>query len=228
MVIPKQIPKKQTLSTVAAERIRVRILDGTLRPGEHLKQEVLANQLGISRTPMRDAFRTLERDGLVSVDEVGMAIVVKFSAVDAKDIIEIRATVDGIMAARAARLPYAERRKSGKRLFGIVRKLKKAAEANDIPKFRITDSAFHEAIVSVCNSEQLARCQALVHGSALSLYSVRTPDEGHLLTAYREHERIASAIVSGNSVISQQLAIQHVWNAYNYYYSAKEEGTPLD
>jgi DNA-binding GntR family transcriptional regulator len=212
------IQRPARLSDLAAEHLRERILRGTYPPGSPLSQESLAQEFSISRTPLRDALKVLERDGLVELDAGGSASVVDISPEDARDLLRIRETIDGVAARRAAALSAERRLALADVLQPIIAELNASAEVEDRHRFRVADSRFHVAILKHCQSKQLNSCQAFVHGTALSSYASRTPSPGHLSQASRDHEQIAAAVLAGDAGRSVQAARDHVHKAHEYYY----------
>jgi DNA-binding GntR family transcriptional regulator len=90
----------------AYDRLRTQILKGSLPPGEWLREENLANDLGVSRTPVREALRRLHADGLVEVTPRRGAQVVTVSDADMADTYELRSRLEGLAARRAAMKGY--------------------------------------------------------------------------------------------------------------------------
>jgi DNA-binding GntR family transcriptional regulator len=212
------IQRPARLSDIAAEHLRERILRGTYPPGSPLSQETLAQEFNISRTPLRDALKALERDGLVELDENGSASVVDISPEDARDLLRIRETIDGVAARRAASLPADRRQALGAVLEPLLEELDASSKVEDRYRFRVADSRFHVAIIKHCESKQLNNCKAFVHGTALSIYSSRVPSPGHLSQAAEDHRQIALAVLAGDVDRSVQAARDHVHKAYEYYY----------
>jgi DNA-binding GntR family transcriptional regulator len=212
------IQRPARLSDIAAEHLRERILRGTYPPGSPLSQEALAQEFNISRTPLRDALKALERDGLVELDESGAASVVDISSEDARDLLRIRETIDGVAARRAASLPADRRRALALVLEPLLEELDASSKVEDRYRFRVADSRFHVAILTHCDSKQLNNCKAFVHGTALSIYASRMPSPGHLAQAAEDHKQIALAVLAGDVDRSVQTARDHVHKAYEYYY----------
>jgi DNA-binding GntR family transcriptional regulator len=220
------IQRPARLSDIAAEHLRERILRGTYPPGSPLSQEALAQEFNISRTPLRDALKALERDGLVELDDSGAAAVVSISPEDAQDLLRIRETIDGVAARRAASLPAERRQALGAVLRPILDELDIAAKEEDRYRFRVADSRFHVAILQHCDSKQLNNCKAFVHGTALSIYASRDPSPGHLSRSAEHHHRIADAVLAGDVDRSVQTARDHVHKAYEYYFGDRSASPP--
>jgi DNA-binding GntR family transcriptional regulator len=216
------IQRPARLSDIAAEHLRERILRGTYPPGSPLSQEALAQEFSISRTPLRDALKALERDGLVELDSCGAATVVDVSPEDARDLLRIRETIDGVAARRAAALPASRRQALGAVLQPLVDELDIASKEEDRYRFRVADARFHVAILVHCDSRQLNNCKAFVHGTALSVYASRSPSPGHLSEAAEDHRQIALAVLAGDVDRSVHVAREHVHKAYEYYYGDRD------
>jgi DNA-binding GntR family transcriptional regulator len=212
------IARPARLSEIAADRLRGQILRGELPPGAALSQESLAREFGISRTPLRDALQMLAGDGLIQLRGSGSATVVDPSASDARDLLLIRAVIDSVAARRAAGLAQPERSELAGLLALALQELELASAAEDRYRFRVADSRFHVAILQHCGLEQLDRCYAFVHTTALSMYAARAPSPGHLAASFGHHQEIAAAIAARDAELSARLAEEHVRHAYTYYY----------
>ena len=105
---PLQAPR--SLAEDAADRIREQILAGGFRQGEHLVEAKIAEQLNISRGPVREAFKLLRAEGLLNEEPRRGTFVVSLSADDVREIYGLRAALEG----RAARLIRSEERRVGK------------------------------------------------------------------------------------------------------------------
>lgn len=94
--------RQSTHSARVQRELRRAILDGTLQPGERLRAAALADRFGLSRTPVREALLTLEREGLVEVLPRRGAMVRQFDGADVVDLYELRSVLEPYAAARAA------------------------------------------------------------------------------------------------------------------------------
>src|SRR5271165_92885 len=92
-------PKRQSLGQTIADTLREAIYGGRFRPGERIAQATVAQELGISQTTIRDAFTTLEREGLVVRGAHQGAVVTKLSQADIDEIVSLRTTLE-VMAVR--------------------------------------------------------------------------------------------------------------------------------
>lgn len=128
------------------------ILAGTLEPGEHLVEERMASRLGVSRAPVRDALKELEREGLVASSDKRGKVVVTLSAKDASEVYSLRATLE----AMAIRLAIG--RGGGQlvpQLEELVADMWRAVAADDHAACSALDVRFHEAVCRASGHELL-------------------------------------------------------------------------
>ena len=93
--------ENHSLGQKVFQRIREDILEGNYKVGEELKEQLIGEQMGVSRTPVREALRQLELEGLVEIISNKGAFVVGFSLEDIQDIYEMRAELEGLCAKKA-------------------------------------------------------------------------------------------------------------------------------
>jgi DNA-binding GntR family transcriptional regulator len=101
-IAQEEAPLVRNASAAATELIRAAILDGRLPPGQRLKEEELARELGISRTPVREALLILQAEGLVDAAPNRGAVVRSHAAGDLEDLYQLRALLEGYATRRAA------------------------------------------------------------------------------------------------------------------------------
>jgi DNA-binding GntR family transcriptional regulator len=101
-IVQDRVPLVRNASAAATEVIREAIIDGRLEPGQRLKEEELARELGISRTPVREALLILQTEGLVDAAPNRGAVVRSHDAGDLEDLYQLRALLEGYATRRAA------------------------------------------------------------------------------------------------------------------------------
>ena len=190
--------------------IRLAIINGEYKPGDNLIETRLAGELGVSRTPVREALRQLELEELVlSVPNKG-AVVVGVSEKDIDDIYEIRSLLEGLCARWAAeRITPAEMG----RLQEIVELMGMYAHKNDHEKLTRLDTDFHDAVYRACDSRVLRHTlMALTHNSFRArMVSLR--DSERAKETVREHREILNAIEEKAGERAKRLMIAHVRKA---------------
>jgi DNA-binding GntR family transcriptional regulator len=192
------------------------IISGKLKPGEHLKESVIANQMSVSRIPVREAFRQLEQEGLiVSIPNQGSFVKV-FEEKDIREIFTLRGTLESL----ACELVLGNGLlgpEDLEHLEGYVQKQRAAIEARDFDQLTALDMDFHEFICKKSGSERLlkmwrslrAQIQVLFHQRFLALDWVpETVDTDHsaILEALRQGDlhRIAQVHKEINTRVADE------------------------
>ena len=142
------------LSEKVYRELRIMILEGDLQPGEKLKQEVLANRLGISRTPLVSAFSKLEKEMLIELLPRRGARVRALTSKELLDLYDIRIMLEPIGAAGVAKNSTKEELKTLRQLLDAYRKL---VDSEDHRAIRGADYEFHLAIARFSKNEPLFR-----------------------------------------------------------------------
>jgi DNA-binding GntR family transcriptional regulator len=195
----------QSLGIDVARRLEALITEGVLRPGERLNEVALARSLGVSRGPVREAARALEKSGLVTIIMNRGAFVRTLAIEEAKEIYEINGALFGLAAARAATAP--EGQAAGLR--GLVDAMDAAIARDDREDFFRMNSEFHAAILD-CGGNREAQ---LLYGQLtrkLVLLRRRSFEQpGHMGEANREHRALMEAILGGDAARARDLAEAH-------------------
>jgi DNA-binding GntR family transcriptional regulator len=190
--------------------LRRRLTDGTYPPGSHLREEELAAQLGVSRTPVREALRRLDAEGWLRVVPNQGAFATEWSVRDIEEIFDLRALLESHAAERAATAP-------DRRPLAVMAAACEAAEAampaGDLAALEVVSSAnlrFHEALWEM--SGQL-RCRAILASLALTpmvVRNFRNFDIGGLRRSLDQHREMITAITAGNAAWAGAVMRAHV------------------
>jgi DNA-binding GntR family transcriptional regulator len=186
----KNIEKHLTLRESILETIRDAIIRGALKPGEKVAEPELAERFGISRTPIREAFRQLESEGYLSVIPRKGAVVASFSERDVDEFYTIKSILEGYAARMACeRLTPREIEK----LQAINEKLRQLAEEGDIKHFFKTHNDFHDLFIKAADNEKLSELIAnlVSRFQRLRIASLNLP--GRMKISVQEHEKIIEA-----------------------------------
>lgn len=225
-VTPIEIVRHPRMKEGIVDHLRRAILEGKLAPGTVLRQEHLAGQLHVSRTPLREALIALEREGFISIAPSGAASVVSLDARDALEIMDLREMVDGL----AARL-LAQRGVSpdlDRELTALAKTMR--ANARDQHRYLVANADFHVKIVEATGHARLQQFIPLVRMSAQVVY-IRLQNQGRRLThSADEHTRVLDAIRAGDAETAERLAREHVRNAAAHWlersaHTVRNEGT---
>lgn len=146
----------RTLRDEVADKLRTAIATGKLKPGEHLKETDIAAQMSVSRSPVREAFRQLEEEGLiVSIPNQG-SFVQAFDEEDVEEIFTLRATLENL----ACELILKDNKlqpEDLERLEHYVEQQRQAIEARDFDRLTQLDMDFHEFICKKSDSRRLLK-----------------------------------------------------------------------
>jgi DNA-binding GntR family transcriptional regulator len=212
----KQIERHQTLREKILETIRDAILKGSLKPGERVSEPDLAERFGISRTPIREAFRQLESEGYLVVVPRKGAVVASLSERDIEEFYAIKIILEGF-AARMAADKLTE--KEIERLESINERLHKIAKDGDVKTFFRVHNEFHEVFIKAAGNDKLSEMinQLVMKFKRLRLASLSQPgrmvvsieDHQDMIQAFRDHDgNRADSLVRHAATIGAEVLIQ--------------------
>ncbi len=186
----KPIERHQTLREKILETIREAILKGTLKPGEKVAEPELAERFGISRTPIREAFRQLESEGYLTVIPRKGAVVTSLSERDVEEFYAIKSILEGY-AARIAAEQLTER--DIERLEGINNRLEQLARDGDVKTFFRVHNEFHELFIRAAGNEKLFELigHLMMKFNRPRMASLSLP--GRMEISVQEHHKIIEA-----------------------------------
>lgn len=198
----KPIERHQTLREKILETIREAILKGQLKPGEKVAEPELAERFGISRTPIREAFRQLESEGYLTVIPRKGAVVTSLSERAVEEFYAIKSILEGY-AARMAAENLTER--DIEKLEAINARLAQLAEEGDVKTFFKVHNEFHELFIRAADNEKLLELinQLMLKFNRLRLASLAIP--GRMDTSVREHEKIIEAFRNKDGELADNL-----------------------
>ncbi|MEN6461058.1 MAG: GntR family transcriptional regulator [Syntrophomonas sp.] len=211
-LLPVNLDSYKPLRELVLEAIREAIINGTLKPRERLMEIQLAEELGVSRTPVREALRKLELEGFIVMVPRKGAYVADFSFKDIADIFEIRAALEGLAAALAAE------RITDDELENMERLLVEKAEAinqQDIEKLVEVDTKFHDALYQASRNERLTAIISNLREQIQRFRATSLANPGRGKKSLDEHRYIVEAIQSRDVQQARQAAQDHIENAEN-------------
>jgi DNA-binding GntR family transcriptional regulator len=203
-------PLVRNASDVATELLRNAIVDGTLEPGQRLKEEELARSLGISRTPVREALVMLQAEGLIDASPNRGAAVRSHSAEELDDLYQLRALLEAHAARRAAARASDELISdlwtSCERFADLVAK----GEVSDLVQENLT---FHNLILEAAGSARLESIVRMVTDLPLVYrsYIWYSPEQRKISLHY--HQQITHALESRDGERAELLMKEHVYEA---------------
>jgi len=146
------VERQLTLRERIVAFVKDSIINGRLKPGERVPEHEIAENFGISRTPIREAFRQLESEGFITVIPRKGAVVSPITAKDVSEFYAIKSLLEGYAAGLAC-TKFTE--KELKKLTQINKQMQKCATKNDVQGFYRLDNQFHEIFLSSCGNDKL-------------------------------------------------------------------------
>ncbi|MDK2564441.1 GntR family transcriptional regulator [Romboutsia sedimentorum] len=195
------------LRDVVFENLREAIVEGKVKPGQRLMEVQLAEQLGVSRTPVREAIRKLELEGLVIMLPRKGAYVASMSLKDIIDVLEIRASVEGLAASLASERISPE---DIKKLEAILKDFEQSAAGSDVETLLKKDVEFHECIFKATKNKKLHQ---LINSLWEQVYRFRVTyisDYDSTVDIARDHKLILDAIKKGDNEMAKKHATEHI------------------
>jgi DNA-binding GntR family transcriptional regulator len=198
----KPMEKHLTLREKILENIRDAIISGSLKAGSRVSEPELAERYGISRTPIREAFRQLESEGYLTVIPRRGAVVSTFSQKDVEEFYAIKSILEGYAARQACEKLS---NKELDRLQAINDRLSELASHDDIKTFFKIHNDFHDLFIKAADNEKL---RELITGvvnrfQRLRLMSLSLP--GRMMISVQEHEKIIDAFRKKDGVAAETL-----------------------
>lgn len=197
------------LRDVVFQTLRQAILKGELQPGERLMELKLAEKLGVSRTPIREAIRKLELEGLVVMVPRKGAAVANITEKDTKDVLEVRRTLE-MFAVEVACDRITEEQLS--RLKEAAKHFEKSKGSMDLLHIAETDMKFHEIIYEATHNERLVQ---MLNNLRENIYRYRIEylkNPHYYDSLVREHREIVNAIEMGDKERARACMHAHIDN----------------
>lgn len=207
---PIKLDSYKPLRELVCENIRQAIIDGTFSPGERLMEIQLADEMGVSRTPVREAIRKLELEGFVVMIPRRGTYVADISIKDITEIYEIRISLDILAAGLAAeRITDEELEKLNSYLVEIGRYV----PAMDMDKIVELDTAFHDILYKATRNERLVSVIGNLREQLTGIRGRSMSYPGRLVETMDEHRALVDSIASRDVERAQRAARVHIENA---------------
>ena len=197
------------LRDVVFNTLRKAILKGELKPGERLMEIALAERLGVSRTPVREAMRKLELEGLVVMIPRRGAQVANITEKDLNDVLEVRIALENLSIENACMRMTEEQLEE---LWNAAKNFEATMAEGNLVKLAEADVAFHEVIYKSSDNRRLNQ---VLNNLREQIYRYRVEylkDENNYPTLMKEHKDIVEGLVRKNKTQVTETMHQHVKN----------------
>ncbi len=201
--------KAVSLADQVFEKLENDIITGVYARGEILTELKLVEQLGVSRTPIREALRRLEQERLIKDSGKG-SVVLGITLIDLMDIMDIRQSVEALAAYYAAQNVTDEHLEE---LRHIVQLQDYYSKNRDLEHLRQLDDRFHDAIYEICGRAVIRDTLLPLHKKTMRYRKISIEDENRLVRSIEEHREIFEAIAARDAERARELTGKHIRNA---------------
>lgn len=209
--VKNEVNDKYSLRGRVFQKLRDDILDGKYEEHEELREISIGEEFGVSRTPVREAFRQLELEGLIQIVPNKGAYVTGITAHDVRDIYMIRSKLEGLCARWAVE--------------NITKELMDELEENvylsefhankgHFEQMAELDTRFHEILYEACNSKMLKHQLTNLHQYVMRVRKKTLSTVQRSTASNKEHKMIMEAIQEKDADRAEQLANMHIVNAF--------------
>jgi len=198
------------------QHLKERILDGKLPPGHRLIIDDIANELGLSIIPVREALQLLQAERLVEIRPHAGATV---AAITPESIEEVFTILEGMEAMAVRRVAKKMPPELDGLLVKLIARMDSAENANDVEKWSALNLEFHLAISDATGMSWLREItqRALGNWDRIRRHFFREGSEHRFTEAQREHHAILKALRKGDADLSEKLIRQHNQRAFQHY-----------
>jgi len=207
---PIRLDSYQPLREVVCESLRDAIRRGILKPGERIMEIQLAEELGVSRTPVREAIRKLELEGYVIMMPRRGTYVASMSMRDVNEIFEIRTALESLSNGLAAERITDDELEHLQRLLVIISSY---IEEHDMDKIVEADIEFHDLLYHASRNSRLIGIINKLREQLTRFRTLSMSYPGRLEATLDEHRAIVEAIAQGDSKMASKAAEHHMENA---------------
>ncbi|MCC6936359.1 MAG: GntR family transcriptional regulator [Thermomicrobiales bacterium] len=196
------VPK--SLSQMTEQHLETEIIEGRLAPGTRLNPEEIAQRLGISKSPVREALILLHRDGLVTCKPRSVYVVSEINVADLHEIYPIRAALN----ARMMRIimSSASAAATAERLTQLLEPMRRAMNNDDTHGYYHANTDFYKVMVASCPNSRLRVMWHKLSSQIARFRFLLMSQPGHIRLSFREHEKLVKAMRAGDTERASKLA----------------------
>ena len=207
-----RILRPRSLTAIVIDQIRDLIITGKLALGEQLSENTLAEQLGVSRTPVREAFLRLESEGLVEVRPQRGTFVFQYDATELREILELRE----VLEAGALRIALSRDAAGLGTALSTQLEAGEAALPRGPAEYQAADTAFHETLVRASENGELMDAYLRIASRVRAVRYRQTRTVDQIASSQAAHREIVAAIIAGDAASAESLLRHHVYSSYRF------------
>ena len=206
---PRSKEKAPSMADAVFSQIEEAILNGKLASGDLLTENKLCEMLSVSRTPVREALKRLQQEGLIEETGKG-AVVIGITERDLDDVYEVRLRIEGLATALCADCITDEQLRNLEETIALQEFYTDRGQVDSIKNL---DSRFHELIYSYCESRILSSLLSDLHRKVQRFRRASVEDPTRAAAAMSEHREILNALRAHDRALAEHLAVEHIKNA---------------
>jgi DNA-binding GntR family transcriptional regulator len=217
---PMAITRPKTLRELALEHLRNSIIDGTLKMGQVLSERKISEELGVSKSPVREALAQLREEGLVFIEAQKGAQVFTLSKSEVTQICDFRQIIETAAFELALSRNPSALASGMKKIVGEM----EAARANgEEGKYLALDTAFHNLIFKHCGNDYLSASYSRYIGKIAALRTHLSALPQHTKLSFDEHKKLADAVERGEMDEIRRLLAEHIDRTRQVYADASDK-----
>ncbi len=206
-----RIQRPRSLADIVVNQIRERIITEHFALGEPLSENTLALLLGVSRSPVRDAFVRLQAERLVEVRPQRGTFVFQYDATELREICELRE----VLETGALRIALKHHRRQFLEALRVQIAAAERVGELDPRAYQPFDTEFHNALVASANNNELVEAYSRISGRIQAIRHRLTRSPLQITASRRDHGDIVRAAAAGQDEVAEEILIRHVYNSYH-------------
>lgn len=212
---PVKVNDLRPIREIVFMELKKAIFDGRIKEGEHLVENTIAEKMEVSRTPVREALRQLEAEGLVINIPRRGTIVKGITLKDAEEIYDIREVLEGLVARLSCRHRTQE---DIDKLKNILVLMERAIEKKDYNRYLELHKDYNNTILKSSNNKKLQAMMQNVYEHLIILRSISLYTEDRRFLALEEHRQIVEAIEKKDEISAEEKTREHVKKAKKAFF----------
>lgn len=212
----------KTASARVYEQVRNQITAGAHKVGDRLTEGALAEQYGVSRTPVREALRRLASEGFLEISPHAGALVKGWSKREVREVFETRAHLESMAAGLAARHATSEDVLTLQNQCSVMEELSQMPK-RDVPRLSENNRAFHAEILRIAGNRRLAEIALNLMDLGFLVRSFTTFGQDNILRSCRDHRNLVTAIREGDERWAEAIMRSHILAAASVFTGTNED-----
>ena len=220
--VVSRITRPRSLTSIVVDQIRELIITGKLALGDQLSENALAEQLGVSRTPVREAFLRLATERLVVVRPQRGTFVFEYDATELREICELRE----VLETGALRVALAAGRNELTTALAARIESAEPIDEQTPSAYQAFDTAFHETLVGATENRELIDAYMRISSRVRAIRFRLTTSPGQIKVSHAAHAEIVAAMRNGADARAEERLRHHVYSSYRFFLGTLDQDRP--